>query len=224
MTLPAFSYSSLKTFETCPRKYEAEKVTKKVKFTDNEHTLYGKELHEAAEKFVRDGVELPLKFTFIKPLLDPLKNVPGEKFCEIKVGLKKEDGRLIACDFFDRECYFRGIADLFILNGAVGFLVDYKTSKNTRYADSRQLALMAACLFAKFPDLKKIKAALIFVVPGELIKSSYTIERKFDIFGELHETITRMKVAHYSGIFNPSPNGLCGKWCGVTSCEHNGKR
>jgi hypothetical protein len=139
------------------------------------------------------------------------------------MGLKKADGRLTACDFFDKECYFRGVADLFILNGIMGYLVDYKTSKNTRYADLRQLALMAACLFAKFPQLKKIKAALLFVVPGELIKSNYTIERKFDIFGELHETITRMTVAHETGVFNPTSNGLCGRYCDVLSCENNGK-
>ena len=38
---PAWSFSSLKLFQTCPKKYEAEKVTKEVKFTETEATLYG---------------------------------------------------------------------------------------------------------------------------------------------------------------------------------------
>jgi hypothetical protein len=222
MSLPPLSYSALKLFETCPRKYEAEKITKEVKFTDNESTLYGKALHEAAELYVRDGTPLPAKFGYIKSSLDTLLKIPGERHCELKLGLRKEDGRLIGCDFFDKDCYFRGIADLVVCSGPVGYVVDYKTSKNAKYADPRQLALMAACLFAKFPQLEKIKGALLFVVAGDVIKSSYTADRGFDIFGELHQTITRMEAAYESGVFNASPNGLCGRWCGTTSCEHHG--
>ena len=84
MVAPAWSYSSITLFKTCPRKYEAEKITKEVKFTDSEATIYGKELHLAAEEFIRDDKPVPDRFKFIVPALQKLKDLPGEKLCEQK--------------------------------------------------------------------------------------------------------------------------------------------
>lgn len=219
----AWSYSGLKTYETCPKKYEAEKITKEVKFTDSEATLYGKSLHLAAEEYIRDGKDIPGQFAFIKPYLDKLVAIPGEKYCELKLGVKKDDGRLVACDFFDSSVWFRGIADLVIIDGTKGWIVDYKTGKSAKYADTRQLALMAAALFLKFPELEKIKASLLFVVSKEFIRAEYEAERGLDIFGELADLLTQREVSYNSGVFNPKPNGLCRKWCEVLSCSHNGR-
>ena len=186
----AWSYSGLKTFETCPRKYEAEKVTKEIKFSDTEATVYGKELHLACEEFIRDGKALDPRFGWMLETLDRLNHIEGEKFCELKMGIKKVDGRLEACDFFDPKVWMRGIADLVIVNGDVGHVFDYKSGRSSRYADSRQLALMAAAMFLKFPELKVIKAGLLFVIAGDLVKSRYKRENAFDIFAELDELFT----------------------------------
>jgi PD-(D/E)XK nuclease superfamily len=218
----AWSYSGIKLFETCPKKYEAEKITKEVKFTDSEATLYGKSLHLAAEEYIRDGKELPGQFAFIKPYLDKLVAIPGEKHCELKLGVKKDDGRLVACDFFDSSVWFRGIADLVIIDGAKGWIVDYKTGKSAKYADTRQLALMAAALFLKYPELEKIKTSLLFVVSKEFIRAEYEAERGLDIFGELSGILEQRSASYATGVFNPKQNGLCKKWCPVTSCPHQG--
>jgi len=219
----AWSYSGIKLFETCPKKYEAEKITKEVKFTDSEATLYGKALHLAAEEYIRDGKELPGQFAFIKPYLDKLVAIPGEKHCELKLGVKKDDGRLVACDFFDSSVWFRGIADLVIIDGAKGWIVDYKTGKSAKYADTRQLALMAAALFLKYPELEKIKTSLLFVVSKEFIRAEYEAERGLDIFGELADLLTQREVSYNTGVWNPRPNGLCRRFCEVLSCAHNGR-
>ena len=219
----AWSYSSLKLYSTCPKKYEAEKITKEVKFTDSEATIYGKDLHLAAEEHIRDGKPIPAKYDFIQPYLDKLKAIPGEKLCELKLGVKKEDGRLVACDFNDRGVWFRGIADLVIIDGTKGWVIDYKTGKSARYADTDQLALMAAALFLKYPDLQKIKASLLFVVSKEFVKAEYEVERGLEIFAKLHDILHQREVAYQTGVFNPKPNGLCLRWCACLSCPHNGR-
>lgn len=220
-TPPAWSYSSIKLFDTCPRKYESERVTKEVPFADSDATIYGKELHLACEEFIRDGKPIPPRFDFVLPYLEKLNKIPGEKLCEIKVGLKKEDGRLVSCDFFDSDVWFRGVADLAIVDGVKGWLVDYKTSKSARYADSKQLALMAACMFALYPELQKIKAGLLFVVSGDFVKTEYTREQAFDIFADMHELLTQREMAYNTNVWNTKPNGLCRRWC-RTQCPHNG--
>lgn len=216
-----WSYSGIKLYDTCPRKYQAEKVTKEVPFKDTTATLYGKEIHTVCEEFIRDGKDIPKKHDYLRPYLERLKSIPGEKHCEIKVGVKKEDGRLVGCDYDDSGVWFRGICDLFILNGSKGFIVDYKTSKNARYADMRQLYLMAAALFLKYPELEKIKLMLLFVVSKETVLDEVTVERGLDIFATLHDILTQREMSYNTDVWNPKPNSLCKNWC-RTQCEHNG--
>lgn len=218
-----WSYSSLKLFEQCPRRYQAEKVTKEVPFVQGEAALYGEQLHKAAEEYIRDGKEIDPRFDYIQPYLDKLNAIEGTKFCEIKLGVKRVDGRLVACEFFDPEVWFRGIADLVILNDDKGFIIDYKSGKNAKYADTRQLALMAAALFLKYPQLERIKASLLFVVSKEFIKENFSKEYGLSIFSELNGLLTARDTAYETGVFNPRPNGLCRRWCPVTSCPHNGE-
>ena len=54
-----WSHSALKDYEGCPRRYHEVKVLKNYPFTDTQATLYGKEYHEAAELYIRDGKPLP---------------------------------------------------------------------------------------------------------------------------------------------------------------------
>ena len=223
MKIPAWSYSSLKLFETCPRKYQAEKVTKEVPFEQGEAALYGEQCHKAAEEYIRDGKPIDPRFSFIQPYLDKLNAIVGVKHCEMKLGVKRQDGRLVACDFFDPEVWFRGIADLVILDGDRAWVIDYKTGKSARYADVRQLALMSAALFLKYPDLKKIKTSLLFVVSKEFVKEDFHKEFGLSVFSELNGLLEARSTAYESDVWNPRPNPLCRKWCAVKSCPHYGQ-
>ena len=128
----------------------------------------------------------------------------------------------MACDFFDPEVWFRGVADLVIVNGDRAFITDYKSGKNAKYADIRQLALMAAALFLKYPEIKKIKTSLLFVVSKEFIKENFSKDYGLSIFSELNGLLSARDAAYESDVWNPRPNGLCRKWCPVTSCPHCG--
>jgi ATP-dependent helicase/DNAse subunit B len=58
MGKPTWSFSSIKTFDQCPKKYYHTKVLKDYKEDFNtEAILYGNEFHEAAELYVRGDVE-----------------------------------------------------------------------------------------------------------------------------------------------------------------------
>lgn len=222
MNIPAWSYSSITLFEKCPRKYQAEKVTKEVPFFQGEAAIYGEQLHKAAEEYIRDGKDIDPRFGFTKPYLDKLNSIKGEKFCELKLGVKRVDGRLEVCDFFDVDCWFRGVADLVIIDGTVGYVCDYKSGKSAKYADIRQLALMAAAVFLKFPQVEKIKTSLLFVVSKEFVKASFARDKGFDIFSELHGLLTAMEKAYEVDVWNPKQNFLCRQWCQVKSCPHHG--
>jgi hypothetical protein len=51
-----WSFSSLKTFQQCPRKYYHTKIAKDIVEPDTKATLYGKTAHTVAEEYIRDDV------------------------------------------------------------------------------------------------------------------------------------------------------------------------
>jgi hypothetical protein len=54
-----WSHSSLKDYEGCARRYHEVKVLNNYPFQETEQTRYGKELHKAAEDYVKDGTPIP---------------------------------------------------------------------------------------------------------------------------------------------------------------------
>ena len=153
-----WSYSSIKTFQQCPKKYYHLKIAKDVKDEGSEATIYGQELHKAAEDYVADDKPLPQKFEFIQDALDALKRKPGRKLCEHQMALTID---LNPCGWKDEAVWVRGIADLLIVDddNLTAWVVDYKTGNN-KYPDREQLKLMALMVFAHFPHIRKVNAAL----------------------------------------------------------------
>jgi len=219
--MPAWSYSSLKTFQQCPKKYYHLKVAKDVKDEGSEATIYGKELHKAAEDYIKNGTPIPPQFTFIQDTVDALKKIPGEKHTEIELGVSNKGGRLNPCGFYDKDAWYRGIADLLIVNGDEGYLVDYKSSKNAKYADLKQLDLLAGAVFAHFPELKTLKSALIFVVSNEFVNKEHSSMHKMAYFEHVRFDLERLETALKTGVWNAVAGPLCG-WCPVKTC-HNYK-
>jgi len=217
-----WSYSSITTFEKCPKQYYHLYVAKDIKQDPNQkHFLYGNEVHKAAEEYVRDGVPLPTKFSEFQTPLDMLKRIPGEKKCELKLGLTKD---LEPCEFFGDNVWWRGAIDLLILDkeNKTATIIDYKTGKS-QYADTRQLGLLSIAVFKKFPEIEKIKAGLMFLVSKEIIKEEYNNTRIDEMYTEWDRLILRMNTAYDSGVFNPIPNFACKSFCPVQSCAHWGK-
>jgi hypothetical protein len=221
--MTAWSYSSISTFKQCPKKYYHLKVAKDIKDSGSEATVYGQEVHTAAEEFIRDGVEVPKKFAFMNNVLDALNKIEGEKHCELKLGVAKSDKGYTPTTFFAKDVWWRGVADLVIINGDTAHSVDYKTSKNARYADTKQLDLVAAAIFTHFPEVKKIKSALVFVVSKEFVQKEHTVENRDEYFATFDSELERLDCAQENDVWNAISGPLCG-WCPVTSCEHHRTR
>jgi hypothetical protein len=214
-----WSFSSLKTFQQCPKKYYHTKVAKDIKEPDTTATLYGKSAHTVAEEYIRDGVEIPAAFEYLRATLDALAMIPGIKLCEEMLGLTKD---LEPCAFDAPEAWWRGIADLVILDEAneLAWSVDYKTSKSARYADVKQLDLVATAIFKKYPKIKKIKSALLFVVSKEFVKATHHAEMTAKYMEKPTQDVARIEAALENGVWNPVTGPLC-RFCAVKQCEHN---
>ena len=220
MKTVTWSHSSLKDYEGCPRRYNEVKVLKNYPFTDTEATLYGKELHEAAEFYIMDGVDLPPQFEFLRDTLDALIAKPGRKLCEHKMGIRAD---LSPCDFFDKDVWCRGIADLLIVHdeNLTARVVDYKTGNN-KYPDKDQLVLMSLMVFAHFPHIRKVHSALLFVVKDSMVKFKMTVDETEFHWWRYRERVALIENSHHHNVWNPKQSVLCG-WCPCTGCEFHPK-
>ena len=207
-----WSYSSLKDFQNCPRQYNEVKVLKRFQKKTTPQMLYGTEVHSALENYVKDGTPLLKNYERYKPMLDPLRDMDGEKYPEYRMALD-----------FDRKpstwgkYWVRGIADLVVIDGDTGFVVDYKTGSD-RYPDMKQLQLMALMVFAHFPEVEYIKAGLLFVAHNNFITGDFKRKNIDKMWADFIPHLERLRLCHVNDKWQANPTPLCG-WCPVTSCE-----
>tara|TARA_R110000787_G_scaffold36714_3_gene93537 strand:- start:12815 stop:13483 length:669 start_codon:yes stop_codon:yes gene_type:complete len=219
MSVFPWSFSAIKTFEQCPKKYFHMKVEKDYNDKPGEAALYGTMVHEAAELRVKDGTPIPKKFGYMEPIVDRLLSIKGDKYPELELAVIRSDDDFSPCDFKDEAAYYRGIADLVVVNGKKAYCFDYKTGKNSRYADMRQLDLMAGALFCLFPEVETIKSALLFVVSNDLIDKTHTRDKMLKYLTTFDKRVADLEDCVDNGIWNPKSGPLCG-WCPVKECAH----
>jgi hypothetical protein len=209
-----WSYSSLKDFVNCPKQYYHTKVAKDFVKQATQQMLYGTEVHKALEDYVRDGTPLAKNYEFIQPVLDELLAIPGERYPEHKMALTPDRQ---ACDFDSETRWVRGITDLLIVDGDTAFIVDYKTGSN-KYPDPKQLKLMALMTYVHFPEVQRIKAALLYVLKQSIVPEEYS-RNDIDAYWQAFSTdLERLQIAYENNMWPPNPTGLCG-WCPVKNCK-----
>lgn len=215
-----WSYSSLSLFKQCPHRYYRLKVVKDITEPLGEHLVYGNEVHKAAENYIGKGTPIPEQFSFMQDHLDKLKDIPGEKLCEERLGLTYD---LKPCTFFAKDVWWRGVADLLIIQEDRAYVIDYKTGK-AKFAETDQLELLALAVFKHYPQVKKVKAGLLFVVANDFIKANFEQDDEGTYWSKWLEDTKRLEGAIENNVWNKKPNFSCKGWCPVTDCEHNGKQ
>jgi hypothetical protein len=215
-----WSHSSLKDFEGCARRYHEVKVLKNYPFTDTQATIYGKDLHTAAEHYVAHNTPLPAQFEFVQPVLDALMTKPGRKLTEYQMAVTSD---LKPCAWAADNMWARGIADLLIVDDddLTAWVADYKTGNN-RYPDTDQLKLMSLMVFIHFPHIRQVKSALLFVVKNDMVTMSMNRDETDKAWWAYRERVARLEAAFENDVWNPRQTPLC-PWCVVTSCEFNPK-
>ena len=218
---PAWSYSRLKAFETCPRQYYHMRLARTYEEPETYEQRYGTDFHTAAENYVLHGTEPEERFRYATAVLDRVRAMPGDHYCEYEMGL---DINLSPCKMDDPSVWWKGIADVLVINGEEARILDWKTGKSAERADTGQLELMAMGVFKHFPQVKRVKAGLVYVVCNAFIKDNYTVDQESELWQKWLQKYRQYRAAHKHDVFNPKPSGLCKRWCAVVCCEHNGRR
>ena len=215
----AHSYSAIKQFDNCSKQYYEVRILKKYKSGETEATQYGTLVHAAFEHYIRDNTPLPENLSHYEKFVAPLRRIEGDLHCELKLGLRAD---FSPCQFFESDVWFRGIPDFLSVNRETGRarVVDFKTGKSSRFADTDQLELLAGMAMQHFPEINEVKGALLFVVANDFIKADYTRAQLPEILAKWGGKANMIEKVIEKGVVNARPSGLC-RFCPVASCCHN---
>jgi hypothetical protein len=214
-----WSYSALKNFDTCARRYYEYNIAKSIDEPESVHLREGHRVHSAFAARIKDAAPLPLGLTMHEGMLARLVDAPGEIYVEQRLGLTSS---FQPAEFFGKNVWFRTVLDVVkIKPDGRALILDWKTGKVAD--DMTQLALSAVTLFAHDARVHEVKAALIFTAYGEHVEESYSRSDVTSIWSRMLPKVNRLLDAHQTQHYPPNPGGLCRRWCAVTSCPFHGR-
>lgn len=167
MTSPiALSFSRIKMFRDCPKKFYHVSVAPKgspdrINDTHSGAARKGSQAHRALEARVKYQRPLPSEFLNFEPYAAPVAAFAlgaDNVSVEVQWAFRRD---LNECEWFDKAAWFRAQADVAIARGTRGLIVDWKTGKV--YYDLLQLNINSVFMFLKNPNLEVIESRLIWL-------------------------------------------------------------
>lgn len=233
---PAWSFSALNTYKTCPYKYLHEKVLKTVPYIESDAARDGNIIHKHFEERLRDGTQFPKKIrtsAYISPdtvrayerLAARLETLSKDKmtFYETRMALS-HTGEPVAYFSKRPKVFLRLVVDFGYIDGNVAHIYDYKTGK--RKDDDLQLALFFAAIRAKYPQVTEARVHFVWLkyikdAPRQLLSTGrYTDAEEYGIWQKCLDTVRSIHQSMSTDSWPKRKSGLCRNYCGVDDCEH----
>ena len=164
------SFSSIKMYENCPKRYYHQRITKEVQDTGSDATIYGERVHEALEHRLDKKVELPSESKTYEPLCKSIEGLGGTLQVEQKLTLSEN---LTPTTWWEKDAWLRSILDVLIIFEDEAIVMDWKTGK--RRPDFSQLEMFALQVFSHYPNIKKVKSTFVWL--KDLSLDSHTYNR-----------------------------------------------
>lgn len=216
-----WTYSSWKVFKTCAKQYKHLYILKDVKSLRHEANAFGEDAHKQIEDYLNGTIAaLPPILQRFEPIVVAVKGWKGQRFVEHAMALGFD---MKPCGFWDKNYFVRGKADLIQIHRKKAKVLDWKFGKSAKYADLKQVELMALLIFKHFPEVEEVQAGLMFMVPNKLVQATYLKKDEKAMWMRWLYEISVMEGAKENDNFGPNPNNLCKNYCPVLSCTHNGR-
>lgn len=214
----SWSYSRLKNYEVCPKRYFHVDVTKDWKEEEGEQLKWGNRVHKMFEERLAKGKEFPIdQHDDFEPWALRVLSGHGEIKVEQQLAIDKN---FAPCGWFGSQTWYRAKADVIKVHGPVAIVIDWKTGNIVE--DSVQLMLTAACVFAHYPEVQVVQSLFVWLKENAETSEIMRREELPRLWSNLWSRIDALRLAHVNTDFPPHPNRLCRKWCPVKICPHNG--
>ena len=216
--IPAWSHSTLKTYETCPYRIYISKV-KRISEDYGPAAKRGSVIHEEAEHYVEGTLaEFPDSLKKFTTQFEHLRNM----YDEGKVELEGEWGFTIdwePCGWMAPNVWARVKLDAMVHEDKTSArVIDYKTGKQfgNEITHGQQALTYAIGTFLRYPDLQHVQTELWYLDHGTTMEQSYTRDQALLFLPKLHERAIAMTTAEK---FPPNPSKANCRWCSYKNGE-----
>ena len=214
MTKPlAHSYSALKQYENCPKQYYMQRITKEIKPSFGEASIYGNRIHEQLELRLKGETPLPDESSKYEALVRAFASLPGElvaeqEFC-LNAGLEKTG-------WWDADAWLRAKLDILVVNGNDAVVGDWKTGKHR--PDFFQMDLFAILVFKLYPDVVRVRASLIWLKDMKMDTKDYNVLDAPALWSKFYNKVQRIERSLEKNHWPEKPSGLC-PWCPCSEAQ-----
>jgi hypothetical protein len=221
MTKPlTHSFSSLKQFDNCPKRYFHQRVEKSVKDEGGEAARYGEEVHKALEERVRDKKPLPVALRRHEEVCATLESIPNaEVYAEQEMVLTQE---FTPTGWWDADAWIRSKLDVIVIKGKTALIGDYKTGK--RRPDPFQLDLFAVQAFCHYDQVEYVQASFWWLAEDATDTFKYQRKELDRLKNNMRYKIKRVEDALENNNWPARPSGLCNYCPCKNFCEFAAKR
>jgi hypothetical protein len=217
--IKAWSYSRLSVFEQCPLRAKLAYIDK---IPEPERPLppgktehandRGTRIHEAAEMFVRGGVELLPELQSFKDEFENLRSLyhKGKVSLEGEWGITQE-WKPVA--WMDRNVWLRVKLDAMVrLDPEQAVVIDYKTGKKAgnevKHAEQGQLYAVGTA--NRNPEIEQVTVEFWYTDQDDITSKTYDLGEIDTFRQKFHERGIRITSATD---FEPRPNMFNCRWC-----------
>lgn len=215
-----WSYSSLTAFETCPFRYQQERILKVIPKVVYKEADEGVKRHAAIEHYLKG--EAPLEDTKLRELVDStLQHLNPTCFkYEHKLAITKDRQ---PCEWDDSDAYYRGILDVMYVDPAWknGAIYDWKNGKVNEY--SEQLKANALLVMAHYPHVETVHTEYVWMRFNKTTPAKVFRDFSEPIWVKFVKRVDKLEDALDKDKWPKKTSGLCKKYCPVKSCEFNGE-
>ena len=207
------SFTSMDTFETCPRQFQHLYVLKDVKNEGSAATIRGAKCHKQIEDYITQGTEITdLVAQNAIPYINSIKAQDAK--AEWTWGLTKD---FEPCDFVAPDvAYHDTVNYLALLDGGRAFVVEWEMDDTTD--DFEQMDLFALATFIHHPDVLKIRGMYVWLKPNTHTKKDYTRADMDPLKEQVRKKAQPILLRIERGEFPAKPSGLCLGRCPVKQC------
>lgn len=211
------SFSSLKQFETCPKRYYYQRISKEVKDTQGEASIHGERVHKhIEERLGPQKAHLPPEMSRYEKLCAHVER--AAEGCEM--WLEKElvlTAEFTPTTWYASDAYIRTKADMIATKEERALVVDWKTG--SRRPDFLQLELTAAQMFIHYPEIDYVTGAFVWLREEKLDKEVYTRDQCETLLETIKHKIAQIEHALDVDVWPAKPSGIC-RYCPANKiCE-----
>ena len=213
-----FSPSNMSTFIQCPRKFQAQSITKEIEWKATKQKSRGTYVHNCIEKAIHEGLDAVsswpegLDVPFVQRSVDAvltLKNGGADVFTEkeLVVNTKWEP-----TGWWDDDAYLRAKADALIVSEESGSaaLLDFKTGK---VYDRDCFQLRVEALLTHFVyHVPVVHYSYWYVDSGERVSGVCDFSQNYGQIQDILDLMQTMRDCINANSFYAKKNRFC-KWC-----------